>query len=166
MLPQTRFTPNVPVAAHEPINDLPVHSSTLRQVFHPVSESRHFTRTDAGKVFDPKLLPADDRIPHPELVESYRDRVEGILGPERAKRVQEREDREIAAKVAKEKMRAQEEERRVKKVQAERWEFRFRDVSVEDAGKNGRGRRGVGARYGMPHEDRKKGQVKIPRRVE
>ena len=56
------------------------------------------------------------------------------------------------------------EARVVKKVVPEkgRWEFRFRDVKVED----GRGRGGVGARYGIPAQDRKRGQVKIPTRVE
>lgn len=93
-----------------------------------------------------------------------------MLGPERAVKQLERENREAERKRLKEKIRAEEEERTVKRVvpggETGRWEFRFRDVSVEDAGRDGRGRRGVGARYGMPHEDRKKGIVKIPRRVE
>ena len=79
---------------------------------------------------------------------------------------QQREKKEADIKEAKRRIWAEEEERRVTKVETERWEFRFRDVSVEDAGRDGRGRNGVGARYGMPHEDRKKGIVKIPRRVE
>lgn len=92
-----------------------------------------------------------------------------MLGPERAVKMLEREEREVERKRLKLKLRVDEEERRVKRVvpggDAGRWEFRFRDVSVEDVGRDGRGRRGVGARYGMPHEDRKKGVVKIPRRV-
>ncbi len=62
--------------------------------------------------------------------------------------------------------RREKEARELKVVEGRRWEFRFRDVSVEDAGKDGRGPRGVGWRYGMPHEDRKKGQIKIPTSVE
>ena len=58
---------------HEPINDLPVHPATRQQLFVPVAESRQFTRVDAGKAFDDKLLPADARIPHPELVDAARD---------------------------------------------------------------------------------------------
>lgn len=89
---------------------------------------------------------------------------------DRASRQQEREEREAGIKEAKKLIRAREEERKVRRVEPGgekgRWEFRFRDISVEDAGMHGRGRRGVGARYGMPHEDRKKGMVKIPRRVE
>lgn len=62
------------------------------------------------------------------------------------------------------------EERRVRKVVPEgsagRAEFRFRDIKVESVGKDGRAKGGVGARYGFPHEDRKKGMIKIPRKVE
>lgn len=47
-----------------------------------------------------------------------------------------------------------------------RTEFRFRKISVESVGKDGRSQFGVGARYGAPHEDRKRGAVKIPVRVE
>lgn len=36
---------------HESINDLPVHRLTDPQIFYPVSESRRFTRVDAGRVF-------------------------------------------------------------------------------------------------------------------
>lgn len=36
---------------HESINDLPAHRLTDAQIFYPVSESRHFTRSDAGRVF-------------------------------------------------------------------------------------------------------------------
>ncbi|KAL4964906.1 mitochondrial 37S ribosomal protein mS45 [Aspergillus stella-maris] len=37
--------------AHESINDLPAHRLTDTQIFYPVSESRQFTRVDAGRVF-------------------------------------------------------------------------------------------------------------------
>ncbi len=62
------------------------------------------------------------------------------------------------------------EERLVRRVVPEgsagRAEFRFRDIKVESVGKDGRAKEGVGARYGFPHEDRKKGMIKIPRKVE
>ena len=51
-------------------------------------------------------------------------------------------------------------------VPGQRWDFRFQHISVEEAGRDGRGKRGVGWRYGAPHEDRKRGQVKIPTSVE
>lgn len=81
----------------------------------------------------------------------------------REKLVQEgraREDREQQS--------IEREAREVKKVMPEkgRWEFRFRDIKVENVGSDGRGRNGVGARYGIPHQDRKRGQIKIPTRVD
>lgn len=46
-----------------------------------------------------------------------------------------------------------------------RWEFRFRDVRIDEVVRE-KDRRGVGARYGVPPQDRKRGQVKIPKRVD
>ncbi|KAI9696374.1 MAG: hypothetical protein M1836_005652 [Candelina mexicana] len=164
MLPQTIYNPRYK-SRHEPINDLPTHAATLQQIFHPTSESRAFTRADAAKVFDPTLLPADERIPHPELVVLEKEVINGLTKAERNERMFERARVEAEAKEKKEKRRKEREEREVRVVEGRRWEFRFRDVSVEDAGKDGRGERGVGWRYGFPHEDRKKGQVRIPTRV-
>ena len=165
MLPQTPYIPFKPVL-HESINDLPIHRATDRQVFHPVSESRHFTRRDAGKVFDRDLLPAEDRIPHPELYETAKWEAEGIVKGERIEMRREADERAAQAKERFEKARREREKLMVKRVQTPRWEFRFREVQAESAGADGRGLGGVGARYGMPHEDRKKGQIKIPRSVE
>lgn len=52
MIPTTPLVkpPQKPLT-HEPINDLPVHRLTEQQLFYPVSESRKFTRVDAGRVF-------------------------------------------------------------------------------------------------------------------
>lgn len=167
MLPTTRFRPDYPTP-HESINDLPVHKDTLRQVFLPVSESRHFTRVDAGKVFSPTLLPADDRIPHPELIQLERDIQSDMTAEERVAKHREKLKAEEKEKEERERARKAKEEREVKRIVPPqgRWEFRFRDVSVESVGKDGRDKRGVGARYGIPHEDRKRGQIKIPTRVE
>lgn len=74
------------------------------------------------------------------------------------------DDAEAKRRLAK--ARSEKERSDVKKRETERWEFRFRDISAENVGPDGRDRRGVGARYGIPHEDRKKGQIKIPTRVE
>ncbi|TVY46383.1 37S ribosomal protein S35, mitochondrial [Lachnellula occidentalis] len=167
MLPQTPFDPSKPDAhgSHESINDLPVHASTGQQIFHPTSESRHFTRLDAAKVFNKRLLPADDRIPHPELVIQHRERViDGLTVEERKERAELRaaeaeEKRErIAAKQAA-------AEARVKKIDSGRWEFRFTPINADDAGKDGRGHRGIGWRYGVPLYDRSRGQIKIPKSV-
>ena len=51
-------------------------------------------------------------------------------------------------------------------VKSRRWDFNFEDISAEKTGKDGRGQHAVGLRYGMPLEDRKKGQIKIPTKVE
>ncbi len=167
MLPTTPFNPDLPPSAHESINDLPVHQATMQQIFHPTSESRVFTRKDAGRVFDEKLRPADERIPHPELIELERERLEGVPRDERIARQRERLRIEKEARQAKEDARRAKEEEGVTVVATpgSRWDFRFKEFRVEDVGKDGRALKGVGWRYGIPHEDRKKGQVKIPRRV-
>ncbi|EEQ88831.1 hypothetical protein RJZ56_005072 [Blastomyces dermatitidis] len=74
MIPTTPLKkyPERPVP-HESINDLPVHRLTEAQIFHPVSESRQFTRVDAGRVFSaaPALPHASANTPHntPEAIE-------------------------------------------------------------------------------------------------
>ena len=165
MLPQTPYIPHDPVA-HESINDLPVHRATELQIFHPVSESRHFTRRDAGKVFDRKLLPAEDRVPHTELVQLEKWRFEGIEQGERLAMQRKANAIEQEKRNAAENLKIAREKQEVTKAETGRSVFRFQDIKVESVGKDGRDRRGVGARYGNPHKDRKKGQIKIPTRVE
>lgn len=150
---------------HEPINDLIVHPATRQQLFVPVSESRHFTRVDAGKAFDNDLLPADLRIPHPELVQAERELKSGLSFDERRKLAEERFEAEAAKKAA-EQRKEEEELRKLKVVPQRRWDFVFKDVSVESAGRDGRGAEAAGWRYGVPHQDRKRGIPKIPTRVE
>lgn len=150
--------------SHESINDLPVHSATGPQIFHPTPESRHFTRFDAAKVFDPKLLPADDRVPHPELTLMHKDALAGMTPAE----IEERQaDRDKAAEEKRQRRARVQAEREaaIKKVDTGRYEFRFTEVNVDDIGKDGRGHRGVGWRYGVPHMDRSRAKVKIPTRV-
>jgi Eukaryotic mitochondrial regulator protein len=151
MLPQTPCSPTV--VPHESINDLPVHPWTTQQIFWPTSESREFTRVDAGKVFGPNLLPADMRIPHPEMIEKQSAEIHKT----RAARL--KLERSLAEKAMQQK---REETDRTRTVESGRFDFKFKDVSVQWVGKDGRSRRGVGWRYGMPHEDRKPGQIKIP----
>ena len=164
MLPTTPFEA-VAGTPHESINDLPVHSATRQQLFYPTSESRQFTREDAAKAFSPNLLPADKRIPHPQLVQLERWNAEEISRPERLKLFAEMEDKETAA--AEEKARKQKEwaERTQSTVQGRRWDFQFQDISADAVGKHGRSNKGVGHRYGMPHTERKRGEVKIPTSV-
>ncbi|KAL8824897.1 MAG: hypothetical protein Q9191_004750 [Dirinaria sp. TL-2023a] len=168
MLPVTHYdrAQGRPRRIHESINDLPVHTSTLRQLFLPAPESRHFTRQDAARALDPGLLPADARVPHPELIAAARDRATGMGNTERRQKMAEREEREKEVlKKRKEKSRAREEKAVTKVVPVGgRWEFRFRDVKA-DVVEGERDRRGIGSRYGVPPQDRKKGVVKIPKRV-
>ncbi|MCJ1247579.1 hypothetical protein MMC30_004794 [Trapelia coarctata] len=162
MLPQTPFRTGETPIPHESINDLPVHRDTLRQLFHPTSESRVFTRVDAGKVFSHTLLPADERIPHPELVQLAKSTQNQEI--RQAMIIEQGEKYRMAEARAKEK-----EARRLASIQtihSGRWDFRFQNVSVDSVGLDGRDTRGVGARYGVPRQDRKKGQIKIPRSVE
>lgn len=150
---------------HEPINDLIVHPATRQQLFVPVAESRHFTRVDAGKAFDNNLLPADARIPHPEMVLAERERESGLPFEERRRLAQERLETEQAKKREEEKKK-EEELRRLRVVPQRRWDFVFQDVSVDKAGRDGKGAGAAGWRYGVPHQDRKRGIVKIPTKVE
>ena len=164
MLPTTPYVSKDPVP-HESINDLPVHRATEVQIFHPVSESRHFTRRDAGRVFDRQLKPAEDRVPHTELVQLQKWKHEGKQLDERIQLQREKDAKDVQSKKVLEMMRKEKEAREIKKVETERSEFRFQDIRVESVGPTGRWKEGVGARYGTPHQDRKKGQIKIPRRV-
>jgi hypothetical protein len=172
MLPTTPFIDTSKPAnkgkrpiTHEPINDLIVHPATRQQLFVPVSESRQFTRVDAGKAFDNDLLPADARIPHPELVHAERELSLGLSSSERLKLAEERLEAESAEKRRIEEKK-QAELRALKVVPKRRWDFVFQDVSVDSVGRDGRKHTGVGWRYGVPHQDRKKGEVKIPTKVE
>lgn len=150
---------------HEPINDLIVHPATRQQLFVPVAESRHFTRVDAGKAFDNNLLPADARIPHPELVQAERELESGLSFDERRKLAEARFEAETATKKALE-CEKEAELRNLKVVPQRRWDFVFKDVNVEQAGRDGRGADAAGWRYGVPHQDRKRGIPKIPTKVE
>ena len=165
MLPKTKFNPGAPLRPHESVNDLPVHAWTRNQVFFPTSESRIFTREDAAKAFHPHLLPADRRIPHPEMIEEIKERNANLPAAELKARAAAREKKEMASRTAA-LARDAAAEAAVKKVDRGRFEFRFTSVNVDAAGTDGRGLNGVGLRYGAPNMDRKRGSVKIPTSVE
>ncbi len=166
MLPQTHYDPNSAPRLHEPINDLPVHPYTTRQLFIPASESRTLTREDAAQAFHPNLLPADQRIAHPELIQIAKWEAEGHDRETRQNMLRQMDAEAAAEKEWKEMKRRAWEERTQVVVKGRRWDFKFQDISAEKVGKNGRGKDAVGYRYGMPLEDRKRGQVKIPTSVE
>lgn len=165
MLPKTPFNPREKLLPHESINDLPVHAYTRNQLFYPTSESRVFTRKDAARAFNETLLPADARIPHPEQIEFFKEEKLGLEPQVRRAREQARKDAENAKRqgiIDRDAIR----EAAIKRVDKGRYEFRITEVNVDDAGKTGRGIKGVGVRYGHPSMDRKRGAVKIPTSVE
>lgn len=166
MLPKTSYREGEQNTPHEPVNEVHVHRYTMQQLFVPVSESRRFTREDAAKAFDETMQSADARSPQPQLIEMERDVLEGKHGRdegmERFREATQREEEAVARRLAR---RQEQEEQRTRRVHTDRYEFRFKEVRVEDAGRDGRSRRGTGWRYGVPFDDRKRGVVKIPTSV-
>ncbi|RCI17066.1 hypothetical protein L249_1795 [Ophiocordyceps polyrhachis-furcata BCC 54312] len=165
MLPKTSWREGKACPPHEPINDIHVHKNSMHQLFLPVSESRHFTRADAAEAFGRKLLSVDKRSPQRLLIQMEREILSGEKSKEAFKRFRERA-------WLKEKKYSDEVERRREKrmksmtsFQATRVEYRFKHVSVDDVGKDGRSMKGTGWRYGAPLQDRKRGIVKIPTTV-
>ncbi|OBT65393.1 hypothetical protein VE03_06013 [Pseudogymnoascus sp. 23342-1-I1] len=168
MLPQSPYPNktwsgnNIP---HESINDLPVHAATQQQIFYPTSESREFTRVDAARIFADGLLPSDLRVPHPELIEDERLRLQGVGAQDIAALAEERSKAAYEKKAAADERKRVREAAAVKVVPGVRWDFKFREVSVEAAGATGRGKDGTGWRYGVPLRDRRRGEIKIPTKV-
>ena len=165
MLPKTHFREGEENQPHEPINEIHVHNLTMQQLFLPVSESRHFTREDAAKAFHDKVLSADARSPQPELIKMEREILEGKTREESLAKFQEatqKEEDDVAQKILKQRAR---EEHMTKRVKTDRYEFRFKEINVDDVGRDGRSRKGTGWRYGAPLMDRKRGLVKIPTSV-
>ena len=165
MLPKTTYDPDDRKSKrHESINDLQLHAATGQQIFWPTSESRHFTRMDAAKTFDDTLLPADDRVPHPELALEHRDAKARLSNEEREAGARKRQEVEDKRRLVKSQREAQ-MEAAIKKIDTPRCQFRIEEIRVDHIGKDGRGRRGVGWRYGVPLMDRSRGHVKIPTSV-
>jgi len=166
MVPQAQLDdlqdPNRPF---EPINEVPMHPYTMQQLFVPVSESRHFTREDAAKAFHDHLLPADERSFQKELIAAEREVVQGVPRGEAMEKYKlevQRLEEEHARKMAE---RKQAEADRMMTIETGRAAYRIKDIKVEDRGHDGKSPRGVGWRYGAPHQDRKRGLVKIPTQV-
>ncbi|KAI1370733.1 eukaryotic mitochondrial regulator protein-domain-containing protein [Hypoxylon crocopeplum] len=162
MLPTRTFRSNQQNEPFEPINELHVHPHTMKQIFWPTSESRHFTRADAAKAFHPKMLSADERVPHPELIQMEKEVLQGRPlwdASERFKQAAMESERKAADK---ELAKAALEEKYTTRVNSKRFEFRFKQINSENVGPKGRARNAVGSRYGVPHYDRSKGEIKIP----
>ena len=59
-----------------------------------------------------------------------------------------------------------ERERNTSVVEGQKWQFVVENVQSDWVGADGRSRKGVGWRYGFPHEDRKRGLIKVPTSVD
>ncbi|KAG5975598.1 hypothetical protein E4U56_003542 [Claviceps arundinis] len=165
MLPKTSFREGEENAPHEPINEVHVHKWTLQQLFLPVGESRNFTRDDAARAFNERMLSVDARSPQRFLINLEKDLLRGVSKEESQQKYLARvqaEEKKFAEKLAKEK---EKEEQMTTRVYTDRYEFRFKEISVDDVGSDGRSPKGTGWRYGAPHDDRKRGVIKIPTSV-
>ncbi|KAI1212814.1 eukaryotic mitochondrial regulator protein-domain-containing protein [Annulohypoxylon truncatum] len=165
MLPTHTFKAGQRNEPFESINELHVHPYTMKQIFWPTSESRHFTRADAAKAFHPKMLSADERVPHPELIQMEREVLQGrplYDASERFKQAVMESERKAAEKEIE---KAGIEEKYTTRIPTKRFEYRFKQINSENVGPTGRARNAVGWRYGAPHYDRSKGEVKIPTSV-
>lgn len=117
------------------------------------------------------LQPADVRIPHPQMVALDRDR---IAHPNERRAVAERQAKRVERQDAiEQERRDRSQARREKKLttvspEASRFEYRIKETvyTSETTGSDGRAPWAVGRRYGVPHRDRTRGEVKIPTRVE
>ncbi|KAI6089361.1 eukaryotic mitochondrial regulator protein-domain-containing protein [Hypoxylon rubiginosum] len=165
MLPTHSFRVGQQNMPFEPINELHVHPYTMKQIFWPTSESRHFTRADAAKAFHTKMLSADERVPHPELIQMEKEVLQGRPlwdASERFKQAAMQSERKAADK---ELAKAARDEKHTTRVHTKRFEFRFKQINSENVGPKGRARDAVGWRYGAPSYDRSKGEIKIPTSV-
>ncbi|KAJ5586047.1 hypothetical protein N7450_005834 [Penicillium hetheringtonii] len=116
------------------------------------------------------LQPADVRIPHPQLVQLARDRAafpeeRRTVAQRHAERLerQEKAEKERAARTADRRKRSTE----TIKPPDSRFAFRIQDAvfTEQTVGKDGRAPWAPGRRYGVPRNDRTRGTVKIPTRV-
>ncbi|KAJ5182828.1 hypothetical protein N7492_000444 [Penicillium capsulatum] len=117
------------------------------------------------------LQPADVRIPHPQLVQLEIDR---RMHPNERRAVAQRHAQRLERQEASEKKRRETAQARrensIKHVEPEggRFDYRIQDAvfTKETTGTDGRAPWAPGRRYGVPTNDRKRGMVKIPTRVE
>jgi hypothetical protein len=150
----------------EPINEIHVHAATMQQLFVPVPESREFTRKDAAKAFGDHVLTPEEKLQIPELVGLQKDLASGADPSQAKTKFYNEVAKNEAAFAERMKLKQQKEDKKKQQVDVGRFEYRFENVNVDAVGHNGRGRAAVGHRYGVPFDDRKKGAIKIPIKVE
>lgn len=121
----------------------------------------------------PVLKPADARVPHGELIKLEADLATATGDSSRREAIQQAHAAHAQRLKADEESRAEMFRRREQKREAVRtrlhrgkWEWVVQNVKVSDVGVgNGKGGNGVGTKYGVPSQDRKRGNVRIPRGV-
>ncbi|ETI23465.1 hypothetical protein G647_05267 [Cladophialophora carrionii CBS 160.54] len=119
----------------------------------------------------PVLKPADSRIPHPHLIAFEKDKLDRSLTPlERRARHRERLQRDEEKRQALKARQRGEDEAKKTRVDLGRWQLVVTEVQStrQGVGIDGRGsgKGAVGQRYGVPSQERKKGRVKIPTKVD
>lgn len=150
----------------ENVNEIHTHAYTKQQLFVPASESRQFNREDAARAFHPRMLSPDKRVPIPELIQVEKDVLDGQVSYESSlMKLHEKADAEQEALAKADRDAAAAEAASTTRVKTDRFEFRIRDINADNVGADGRSPHAVGWRYGVPFDDRKPGQVKIPTRV-
>lgn len=157
-----------PALENKQVNDAADPAEAVSRITQNPS---HIEKVGKGEAEQQVLQPADARIPHPHLVAHERFRQSRPTEyREIFKAYNERLRQEETAEKERKRLAKERQDQQLIKVQPEssRFEFRFKDVVVskETTGTDGRGSKAPGLRYGVPSYERKKGQVKIPTRVE
>lgn len=119
----------------------------------------------------PVLKPADSRIPHPHLIAFEKDKLNKDIAPlERRARHRQRLEEDEERRQAMKKSAQEEEEAKKTRIDVGRWQLVVTEVQSTRQGVGidgkGDGKGAVGQRYGVPSQERKKGRVKIPTKVE
>ena len=119
----------------------------------------------------PVLKPADSRIPHPHSIAFEKDKLDRNIAPlERHARHRERLQEDEKKRQALKRLLQEEEEAKKTKIDVGRWQLVVTEVQSTRQGVGidgkGSGDGAVGQRYGVPSQERKKGRVKIPTKVE
>ncbi|RVX69303.1 hypothetical protein B0A52_06897 [Exophiala mesophila] len=114
------------------------------------------------------LKPADSRIPHPHLIAAEKDRFMGESPAQQVRKYNQRLQEDAEKRKRLQAKREAAEEGTKTRIEAGRWQFVVTDVqtSRQGTGINGRGTGSPGHRYGVPSEERKRGRVKIPTKVD
>ncbi|KAJ5319140.1 Ribosomal protein S35 [Penicillium brevicompactum] len=177
-----------PVSESRPFNRIEagrVFSSAPALEHHEAQEISHPSDLAEKVIEDPSVIgwigkgkdtrqilqPADVRIPHPQMVALDRDR---IAHPTERRAVAERQAKRVERQDALEQERRDRaqarREKSLKSVSPEtsRFEYRIQETvyTSETTGSDGRAPWATGRRYGVPHRDRTRGELKIPTRVD